>query len=459
MEKYINAEIHNRFDIVVRDSVTGEIKQTAEAYNIILNKFWDSFLSSGNYKCTNYIAFGSGTAVPLPTDTALTTPLGVKSSATDSIDISTFYTDGVIKRKRSIRLESAEYVGSAIGEVGFANNNGASYIVTKAIIKDANGNPLIITKGASDVVDIFATLFAKVPMSLINGTDGMGIVSPNGGGIIDVLLCKGISFTGGYCIGNAPPFGLSGSSVTANPTISYDVANKKLGLTIPDLIASAGNVGGLSSYLLKNLGIKLPRTGFTQPVITKEVIATGDGTAKDFVCSFSRMLNNGTAKLYVNDIEVSATFDFGYPINTTSLHEFLVCTKYDVVNGPVLLENPFYQNLGLDVIKIFGELWVSEDNTNWTSLGASASNNISIPSTHQHKRYWKITKHPSYPESDISVTSSSSTDCSTYKHIHAASAPANGDVVALTYQPNCIAKDANHVIKNVSITMTFNEYI
>ena len=35
-----HAVIHNRFDVIVQDAKTGKVKQTAVAYNIILNQWF-----------------------------------------------------------------------------------------------------------------------------------------------------------------------------------------------------------------------------------------------------------------------------------------------------------------------------------------------------------------------------------------------------------------------------------
>ena len=65
----LNASIHNRFDIEVVDSKTGEIKKKAQAENVILNRLWRVY--SGNWN--SYIQYGSGAGTPAATDTSLFT--------------------------------------------------------------------------------------------------------------------------------------------------------------------------------------------------------------------------------------------------------------------------------------------------------------------------------------------------------------------------------------------------
>ena len=47
MEFKQKAVIHNRFDVEVRDAKTNELKQTAVAYNIILNRWFHYFTNTG----------------------------------------------------------------------------------------------------------------------------------------------------------------------------------------------------------------------------------------------------------------------------------------------------------------------------------------------------------------------------------------------------------------------------
>ena len=76
----MDCSIHNRFDIEVVDSITGEVKQTAQAENVILNQLWTRLLSPNAY--FNYIFIGTGNGTPSAPDTALFTHLGYKYAVT-----------------------------------------------------------------------------------------------------------------------------------------------------------------------------------------------------------------------------------------------------------------------------------------------------------------------------------------------------------------------------------------
>lgn len=109
MEKDNKFLFHNEFDFIIRDSRTGDIKRTAKAYNIILDGFWTA-LFTDTADVLDYIHFGTGIATPVASDVKLGTWLGYKTTTVLEKDFSTYMTDGVIKARRSIRLnDSSRY--------------------------------------------------------------------------------------------------------------------------------------------------------------------------------------------------------------------------------------------------------------------------------------------------------------------------------------------------------------
>lgn len=469
MKNDIKVGIHNEFEIVVRDARTGKVKVRAKSQNIILNQFWSRFLSANNGSCLSYIHFGSGSATPVVTDTSLTTFIAAKAVASVSQDLSTFYADGVIKKKGSIRLQDTEYVGQTISEVGFGYSTSSGSLMTKSLVKDQNGNPLSITKGASEVIDIFATFYVKVPTTINSGKVYFDISKSPTSFMLGFLCCYGALTTapdGYYYPGYYAPKVLFPSSAWGYALDSvantYDVANRKVTITPPNITAANGNIGGIESLRIGNLILEFPCDGFAQPALVKEVIATGDGSKKDFKCAFGRILNNGTAKLYVNDVEVSATFDYEHPGPSSYISQWMqvLSGRPDITTAEMELDNPFFAKFGLDTVYgRYFNLYASNDRTNW-SLAASrsltSSGSAAISSTYKYYRYWKIAPYGS--SQGWLVEYITSAECLANLVIHTASAPAGGATVAMTYQPRCLAKDASHVLNNMSIVLTFNEY-
>ena len=110
--------LHNKFEIEVVDAATGELKQKAYAYNVIVNYYFSSRLTGSplgvSADLLRYIALGTGTGTPAITDTALFTHLTRKSVTT----LETVYEYPTSHTTKQIKLEATECNGSNITEVG-----------------------------------------------------------------------------------------------------------------------------------------------------------------------------------------------------------------------------------------------------------------------------------------------------------------------------------------------------
>ena len=151
IESKIN--IHNNFDILVRDVKTGEEKWY-KAYNIVLNQGLTRF-ADGQTWGTN-IYFGDGTGTLDVTRTALFNSLGSKST---SLDGQGNDGNGVFwQRRKSAPILPAEQIGAYFREIGLG-----SPMVTHAFIEDSEGNPITLgPKTDSEEIIFYATVFMVV---------------------------------------------------------------------------------------------------------------------------------------------------------------------------------------------------------------------------------------------------------------------------------------------------------
>jgi len=496
-------KIHNCFDVIKKDS-DGNIVQEGHAENIILNNMWTDWRFPN---AMNYIHFGSGTAEPQAADTKLTAHVGYKSTSEASAvrDFSKFRSHGVVSVKKSIRLEPAENVGANISEVGISNDNSTtSGLLTKAILKDANGNPLSITKGASDTVDIFATVFINLGMSHQGGsikwlTPKVDIGSSLGKSLLGELLCKAqatstVYATYGLCRPQpqiSGQYSMGDSNDISGPhtcTVAYNSTTRTMAITVPNIGTASGNRGdGYRGLVVgSDIGIDLPNSGFAMPEIVKEVIGTGDGSLKDFSTLFGWIKNNGSLKMYVNDVEVTTGFTVDYNRSKGSTYfdkELIVVesnwlasdgvsTQWGPPSGThmgvnyaagvyTVFENPYYATFAIESVRIGGAtLYCSDDLTNWTQAVSRDSLSgavLSIPSELRGNRYWKVVAS-GYTGNTTGCYNFVATGWAASKLVHFASAPASGATISCTYQPDCIGKDSNHILSNVLVNLTLNEY-
>lgn len=142
---------HNRFDIEINGAWVGY------AENIILNRAYN-YICALNMQYAKYIHFGEGSGEPISNRDSLFSFVGQKSATT----YETVFSGEINKMTRTITLNPEEYVGKTLTEIGFANGTTPNTLCTHAMIKDAEGNPLSISKTALDVVVIYATVFVSL---------------------------------------------------------------------------------------------------------------------------------------------------------------------------------------------------------------------------------------------------------------------------------------------------------
>ena len=129
MQQHTKVNLHNRFDIEIKDSRTGKVKQKAHAENIILNQAWEQILSADDW--FDRIYYGTGTGTIAASRTELFTPLSNK------VALSPVYSGDKNQNwyslRQSITLLETEHVGSVLTEVGVGT---ASVLCTHALLKD-----------------------------------------------------------------------------------------------------------------------------------------------------------------------------------------------------------------------------------------------------------------------------------------------------------------------------------
>jgi hypothetical protein len=309
-----NIGFHNKFHIEVRDAITGELKQEAVAYNIVLNRMLTLLMNRSTFS-TN-IHFGTGTGVTDPTRTGLFTFLGTKVSAIHSVDRA--IPIGSVTKK--IVLAPEEFVGSTITEVGIASSGTAANLCTHALLKDAEGNTISITKTSTDIITIYATLYIDTGARLSQiGTGGRpGSVVASGLGVFYDWLYDGStagisSFYIRYHSGDIPSvpstvyngqiFSVSGASVTTNP------ANYSFTQVLTRVPVGSAN-GPIRSIIMSG-GDPLTMVQFIFPIpgvwegfnVVADPLGTGDGVKKLFDFKWDGIIP-GTATIKVDGVAI-----------------------------------------------------------------------------------------------------------------------------------------------------------
>lgn len=473
----INASIHNRFDIEVVDAKTSEVKQKAQAENVVCDYLWTKMLQKSTSDSTKWfrtIIVGDGTGTPSASDTTLFHYLASYTPA-EADDVYRFDRKGhVASITRKVTILETQLVGNELTEVGISNATTGT--CTHAMLTDMNGNPVSILKTDSDIINIYATAFVHWTAD----NDEWFVVAD------ESVLIR-------YALGQSGPSGLSlyaqfngdpGESpfVNGNMTndMTTDVTNRKIKTAFPRLSAANGN-GGNGGFDRIGIGpntnqclVRVHPDWYTPPPIVGEALGVGDGVTTAFATKF-RDISGAT--VYVNGVAAAATikpvFPFVhirsaiYALNQVDENGLLVAayprSSVDP-NETIIFENPHTDVFGISKMTSTGwqsgayytkvSMYMSDDLVNWDTVVENVSEDTAVPEAWQRKKYIKFTGGPTGKYSQPIVVA---TDVDSAHNVIFDVPPAEGAVITIDYTPGTIAKDENHVF-DFSIEFTFGEY-
>lgn len=511
----VGTSIHNRFDIEVVDSTSGKVKRKAFAENVICNQLWTRLFSG--YMWNSYIHYGDGSGTPSASDTSLFSHLGWVASTIHNLNYD--YDNNVFVCTKKAVLDETVAVGKTLTEVGIAYSGTSTNLVTHAMLKDMNGNPVSLEKSDTDIFNIYATVFVHftLPSKYVRI---LGSHRFNNdwwtGGLLAFFsgLTSNPTFSVPLMLGTVPHSG--GGYKTVTPT--YDVNNRTITYTASRIGASEFNVGGLRSFMLRIydsgggsggaadviIDVEPDDGWFGGTHISGEAIGTGDGTTVDFATRFGYASN---AKIYVDGVETNATVDyinhalhqqktsytglqqplFSYfrilqspevglayysPYSRKASPVVYYQDEYSIgqqFDYPTIFENTLYRTHGVSHFASYAiTIKASNDLITWVTLFDGTTNTSSnyevfnIPEEYQNYRYWSIQHHlrngivGSYQKPTMIYANA---DLATLtNNIHFSEPPAAGAVITADYDAVCVAKDENHVF-DFSVVFSFNEYI
>lgn len=493
----MQASFHNRFDIEVIDAQTGEIKQKAQAENVILNAFWNQNSIFGEW--FYYIQYGSGNGTPANSDTNLFSYISKIQMSSEGL---TYLDKNTMCNRGKITLSEVTAVGSTLTEVGVSNSN--NVLLTHAMLKDMNGNPISIVKTDTDIINIYATVFVHTDLDEIIRYSYYYYGSRIESGFLRTLA--------GCAHNSVPPTyfnrmtlsnnrvstpNLYYSNTTTSPVVAtkstggavYDKTAKTLTMNFARLGASAsftnndfhyvvvgGDYSGDSKYNITEFVFPVESVSNGSDIIG-EAIGTGDGVTCDFKTDFSKV---SSPTVYINGVAQTSgvSFDLNLPFAASKsktlfkayeyiqdeLAPIMMCyiNGYDNIlsipsesNRTIVYENLYNDRIQITKLVKLGDsvitsVAMSNDLINWTAITL----NTDISSEVGGMKYLRIVSgsgQPYWP--GVTVTTSMLTD----NNIHFASPPASGAIITMDYHTATIAKDVNHVF-DFSFVIQFGEY-
>lgn len=474
--------IHNRFDIEVVDATTGKVKQTARAFNTVLDTWWKYPTNQ-----IQAIAYGRGSGVPSRTDTDLFSKIGtVGTNAT--IDTST-YLKGYITATCRAQLDPSTAVGETITEVGLckyytSGSYGYYAPVTHAMLQDMNGNPISITKTATDIINIHGTAFLHFGVSGYRDKSmllcGAGILAQFIGGYfyssdVKFKVYNNADIYSDSTGENSAAAVILGTSTWDQNSKTYTMrfnrasvgtANMNGGICLLHLVSHSGLLGSTATpYMF------IRPTGMSR--IVGESVATADGNTTQFKTKFHFPQN---AVVYVDGVAktdgVTVVPDCGQP---STMYRYFMrldgSSTNDCIFGTTKTKQlhttgtaaAIYDYLFCDAVAITNlvfdrsgvTLYASTDLDNWEKIGTTgsttASQTLPIPTKYGKYRYWKVET-----TDGMCLTGGQGENLNGYA-IRFDEAPANGSVITIDYDTPMIPKDENNVM-DMTLSFVLDEY-
>lgn len=333
MKVEVKCGIHNRFDIEVRDAVTGELKRTAYAENMILDRGFSRVLNFQSY--FTYIHFGKGDGAITADRTTLFESLGYKTAEVVERD----YSLPTSKYVQKIQVNPDEFVGETFTEVGISETT--TDINTHALIKDAEGNTLSLTKQPLEVLIIYATVFVT-----LNNANGVSFSVAENNRLLKYFLEGSAVTTYNSYISlgssniNSPSFiGLEESF--KGFVITRDVTKKEVYFSNRFEIQDGnGNIREIGLYDILRSKI----TDIHPPVnVTGFKIGVGDGETKEF--DFSPEASNIAIKIDNNIVTECDIINENYPGSEKKLSLSAFIDKSEDFTEALIYDIPFISSV------------------------------------------------------------------------------------------------------------------
>lgn len=163
-------EVAGRFRIeAVRPD--GSVRELCDWFdNLILNQGLDAMASRGNY--FRYCQVGSGAAAPLATDTQLQSRIAGAIQDNNALPGQVNTTDRYVYQNQAYTFPVGAATGN-ISEIGIGWDLTGTTLFSRALVKDASGNPITITVLADEQLRVYYQFRVYQPTTdFFNGTVG-----------------------------------------------------------------------------------------------------------------------------------------------------------------------------------------------------------------------------------------------------------------------------------------------
>lgn len=494
--------LHNKFDWKLTRGDTGEVKQEGTAYNIVLDRYYNTLPTNDRLKLTG-ISVGTGTGTPATTDTGLFSFLdrsgGTLSDVTElaphqySMTLTVTFTEN-----------QANGLLTEVG-IGAASED---RIMTHAMLTDAEGHTITVEKTNTDRLTVTATMYLTLqypqnvlPHELPLGDKRLGCHVPAATSkslsscpwIIRRALgdCENLGASNpGICVAKHAPlvgyrftastsFFTNGFRQTSSRILSTDW-NKPFTYQIYGIDTALGVIPLPNHTVFPPVELELEAVGdgtttgfnFGIPELTADIQVWVDGVLqpansytwnrKDFTLRQAWVSQN--ADYLINQPYIGDGYHgyFASPIIQWTDRDKRMSADY-----PKEFVYDFGSPYTVNTLKSTScnfDLYYSSDNTNWTLAGSITNAGYDVTDTVTispiSARYWKSVWNNIYyiPEdTDWNAGKFLGAFDNVTNQLEFNSAPANGAVIKIKSKTEYPIKNSNWIIDQVVIDTTITK--
>lgn len=295
------AKVWNKYELcLVKPDGT---KKEYVSHNLVLDNYYDYIVSNNRAVSFSVIRLGQGTTEVAASQTSLS---NLRASYSASVTNQT--TEVPVSRILTYTIPEGTLTGN-ISEIGLASGTSGTTVYTRSLVSDAEGNPIVLEKGALDILTVRVAIFytfegsVEPPYVMYVNRVAAAAALRDAEAILDTSVYFFTNKINEYIASNlGSPIVLSQTS--SSGTIVSDLPNKTIRMNGAIILAANGN-GSMTvpEWAARMIGnskfvIDVEESGaFTPYVYNNLFIGTGDGstTAYDMPLVF----------YYPDDVEIS----------------------------------------------------------------------------------------------------------------------------------------------------------
>lgn len=299
-------ELHNTYECILIDTKKNKVKQRVYTNNILTNNFiWNiCYNYAYSKKAITRCNIGTGTGKPAPTDTKLFKHL-YQQRGSDSVTVKRLSSNELVWRLTFTIPADTSSVGD-ITEIGLETDG--ETLITHALLKDSEGNPISIHKTDID------KLIINVEMHVISNSNsnftaisGEGYPLAKYNSNLEFVVHLGINFYTSYF-----------KNMPYDSSIMFAISNERYTLKDTNRLVYFNNrlqAGEFNNRYINAIGftglgfIKFPGNLALNTPVTGLSVGTGDGVTKQFDAPLDLFIKDSD-KVYIDGILQTRGVDY-----------------------------------------------------------------------------------------------------------------------------------------------------